>query len=139
MTDELYKFIKKPLWTKAKIKNTQAKIEDLNTMMLPGAIRYDKDKVQTSPSDPMLKYAERLTELEEELKKLQERYLKEQKDITDMIEKVPDPNEQTVLINRYINGMYFEDIAKNIPASISTVYRWHRLGMNHLEELIRGA
>lgn len=138
MTDELYKLLHRPLWTKAKIRSKQAQIDDLRMMMLPGAIRYDRDKVQTSPEDPMLKYVARLNELEIELHSLQDKYLGEQKSISETIEKLSDPNEQDVLIRRYINGMYFERIAESIPVSISTVYRWHRVGLNHLEEIIGG-
>ena len=38
---------------------------DLTLSMLPGAIRYDKDKVESSPEDPMLKFAERLSDIED--------------------------------------------------------------------------
>lgn len=138
MTDELYKLIHKPLSIKSKIRSREAQIKDLELMMMPSAIRYDKDKVQTSPDgDPMLTYTSRVMELEKEISNLKKEYLSEQKKLTDMIENVQDPNEQEVLILRYINGLFFETIAKNMPASISSVYRWHRIGINNMEELIK--
>lgn len=56
MTNKLYNILTKPSTIKADIKRMQERIDDLRLMMLPSAIRYDKDKVVSSPSDPMSKY-----------------------------------------------------------------------------------
>lgn len=136
MTNEIYMLIHKPMWTKAKIRGKMVQVEDLRKMMLPGAVRYDKDRVQSSPEDPMIQYAIRLTELEEEIKKLQKRYLEEQQILIKSIEKLKDPNEQYVLIARYVKGIKVEDVAEEMHVSDSTAYRWHRVGLAHLNETI---
>ncbi len=136
MTDKLYTFLHRPMWTKAKIRTKEAQIDDLRLMMLPGAIRYDKDKVQSTPSDPMSEYAERLSELEADIRKLKRQYLREQKEVVKYISMLPDPNETEVLTARYISGMRFDDIAKQCQVSEPTVYRWHRVGINHLTEIV---
>lgn len=136
MTDKLYTFLHRPMWTKAKIRTKEAQIDDLRLMMLPGAIRYDKDKVQSTPSDPMSEYAERLSELDADIRKLKRQYLREQKEVVKYISMLPDPNETEVLTARYISGMRFEDIAKQCHVSEPTVYRWHRVGINHMTEIV---
>ena len=138
MRDELYTFLHRPMWTKAKIRTKEAQIRDLQLMMLPGAIRYDKDKVQSTPSDPMAEYVERLSELEADIRKLKRQYLREQKEVSKYIGLLPDPNEADVLTARYITGLRFEAIAEQCHVSEPTVYRWHRVGINHLGEIIPG-
>ena len=64
MTDELYETLNQPKWIKREIDVTKARMEKLRVMMLPGAIRYDKDSVQSTPKDPMLEFAEQLDSLD---------------------------------------------------------------------------
>ena len=49
----------------------KAKHDELESCLLPAAIRYDKDKVQTSPEDPMAKIVAEINELEVEMNKIQ--------------------------------------------------------------------
>ena len=43
-------------------------VSELRSMLLPSAIRYDKDKVQTSPNgDPFIRTLEKIDELEEKI------------------------------------------------------------------------
>lgn len=72
--------------------------------MLPGAIRYDKDKVQSSPEDPMLKFAERISEIEE-LKRVRYEKLLAQNVIAETIlNNMKTPKLRTLLYLRYIEG-----------------------------------
>ncbi len=136
MTDELYTYIHQPLWIKAQIRSKEAQINDLRLMMLPCAIRYDKDAVQSSPAlDPMAAYIERLTELESDIVKLKQLYVTKQKELASYIEQLP-PDEADVITARYVTGLKFEEIAEGVHVAESTVYRWHRLGLRHLEEII---
>ena len=67
MTEAVYKLLTKPRKIRGQIKKAEAEMEGLKLSMLPGAIRYDKDKVQASPQDPMAQYAVRLDELERKI------------------------------------------------------------------------
>ena len=49
----------------------KAKHDELETCLLPAAIRYDKDKVQSSPDDQMSKICAEIHELELEMAKVQ--------------------------------------------------------------------
>jgi transcriptional regulator with XRE-family HTH domain len=90
--------------------------EDARMALMPSAVRYDKDKVQTTPDDPMLKFAVRMGELDDQerycLDKLHSELLKAEQ----MIEAMKTPKYRQILRLRYLNGgqrpMSWEDIAK---------------------------
>ena len=80
------------------------KESDLTLSMLPGAIRYDKDKVESSPEDPMLKFAERLSEIET-IKKERIKKLTEDDRMAQLIlRKMPTARNRLILELRYIEG-----------------------------------
>ena len=49
----------------------KAKHDELESCLLPGAIRYDRDKVQTSPDDIMGRILAEVNELEQRMEQLQ--------------------------------------------------------------------
>lgn len=136
MTDEVYEFLNRARWTKARIRNRQEQKNDLLLMMLPAGIRYDKDTVQTSPKDQMVEYACKIDEIDREIEELQRRYLTEQQETVAAIEELDDASEQYVLIARYISGERFEDIAEKSFVSESSVYRSHRRGVAHMVDIV---
>lgn len=100
----------------------------LTLSMLPGAIRYDKDKVESSPEDPMLKFAERLSDIEtikkERIKQLSENDYTAQLILRDM----PTARNRLLLELRYIEG------------GISHRYSWNEVAeeMGYEEVYTRG-
>lgn len=90
--------------------------EDARMALMPSAVRYDKDRVQSSPDDPMIKFAVRMGELDDQerhcLDRLQNDILKAEQ----MIEMMKTPKYRQILRLRYLNGgqrpMSWEDIAK---------------------------
>ena len=54
-------------------------IEELKMSLLPGAIRYDKDKVQTSPDDQMSAVMEKVDDYERKLSIAMKEFLSELK------------------------------------------------------------
>ena len=49
----VYDFLCKPRNIKSEIRRAEAERENLRLRMYPSAVRYDTDKVQSSPVDPM--------------------------------------------------------------------------------------
>jgi DNA-directed RNA polymerase specialized sigma24 family protein len=98
------------------------------------AIRYDRERVLTSPSKeaPFVKTLERFWEseekVEEELNTLSA--LKEQ--IRDAIETVPNANERIVLKCRYVHSMSWDEISDKMNADRTTVWRWHGNALRHM-------
>lgn len=133
MTEQVYLFLTAPKKTKAEIACQDEKIENLRMMMLPSAIRYDKDKVQTSPQDPMIKYIERLSEMEEKRKALFDRYLSEQDAIEAEINKLDDIYVRQVLTMRYISCKCWKDIVKQMPFAERAVFKFHKRGIQLID------
>ena len=136
MKDEVYEFLTMPKKTKLQIRSKQMQIEDLRLQMLPGAVRYDKDIVQSSPEDPMMKFIVRLDELERDIEGLKQRYVDEQKLISEAIEMLEDKREQVVLIGRYVSGDSYDEIAAELFLSVGRVFQIHRSAVDNMVDIV---
>ena len=136
MKDEVYEFLTMPKKTKLQIRSKQMQIEDLRLQMLPGAVRYDKDTVQSSPEDPMMKFIVRVDELERAIEGLKQRYVDEQKMISEAIEMLEDEREQVVLIGRYVSGDSYDEIAAERFLSVDRVFQIHRSAVDKMVDIV---
>lgn len=137
MKDEVYEFLTMPKKTKLQIRSKQMQIEDLLMLqMLPGAIRYDKDIVQSSPGDPMLKFIVRVDELERDIEGLKQQYVDEQKLISEAIEMLEDKREQVVLIGKYVSGDSYDEIAAELSLSVDRVFQIHRSAVDKMAGIV---
>ena len=136
MKDEVYEFLTMPKKTQMQIRSKQMQIEDLRLQMLPGAVRYDKDIVQSSPEDPMMKFIVRVDELERAIEGLKQRYVDEQKLISEAIEMLEDKREQVVLIGRYVNGDSYDEIAAELFLSVDRVFQIHRSAVDKMVDIV---
>ena len=136
MKDEVYEFLTMPKKTKLQIRSKQMQIEDLRLQMLPGAVRYDKDIVQSSPEDPMMKFIVRLDELDRDIEGLKQRYVDEQKLISEAIETLEDKREQVVLIGRYVSGDSYDEIAADLSLSVDRVFQIHRSAVDKMVGIV---
>lgn len=110
----------------------KAKHDELETCLLPSGIRYDKDKVQTSPEDPMSKIVAEITELEKEMIQVQRRKFIQLEKIEQAVNSLESEEERTALTMRYINRKSVQDIAEEMGYSEPTIYRFMRQGGNNL-------
>ena len=102
----------------------KAKHDELESCLLPAAIRYDKDKVQTSPEDAMSKIVAEVTELEKEMNRVQQRKAKQIAKIDKTINTLTSDEERTALTMRYINRIPVTDIAEAMGYSIKRIYQF---------------
>ena len=102
----------------------KAKHDELESCLLPAAIRYDKDKVQSSPEDAMSKIVAEVTELEKEMNRVQQRKAKQIAKIDKAISTLTSDEERTALTMRYINRIPVPDIAEAMGYSIQRVYQF---------------
>ena len=136
MKDEVYEFLTMPKKTKLQIRSKQMQIEDLRLQMLPGAVRYDKDIIQSSPEDPMMKFIVRVDELERAIEGLKQRYVDEQKMISEAIEMLEDEREKVVLIGRYVSGDSYDEIAAELFLSVDRVFQIHRSAVDKMVDIV---
>ena len=101
----------------------KSKHDELETCLLPAAIRYDKDKVQTSPDDQMSKICVEIHELELEMARVQRRKYTQIEKIERAINDLPD-EERTALTMRYINRKSVTEIAEKMGYSEQRIYQF---------------
>lgn len=101
----------------------KAKHDELETCLLPAAIRYDKDKVQTSPDDQMSKICAEIHELELEMAKVQRKKFIQIEKIEKAVNALAD-EERTALTMRYINRVSVSAIAKAMGYSEQRIYQF---------------
>lgn len=129
---EVHEKLTSPRRTKRQIAVTKAQMEKLRVMMLPGAIRYDKDTVQSSPQDPMLIFAEKMDELLQKAKSLELAYMQQYTEVEAMANSLDDAHRDVIKL-RYLADYGAPQIAIELNYSESTVYKLKREAIKLLE------
>ena len=123
------------------IAELQERIADLRASLLPSAIRYDKDAVQTSVSDTitdkMIKIAEYDALLEKKIAGLYARRARAQK----LIDLLPDSLERQVLSIYFLSDgrPTMETVAEKINYAMRQTYRIYTSGLEHLQKYKDGS
>ena len=115
----------------------KAKHDELESCLLPGAIRYDKDKVQTSPDDPMSKIMAEIDDLEKEMRQVQIAKSKRIDEIYSDIRSVAHEEERTALTMRFINRISVSEIADKMGYSEKRIYQFMDLGAAQIRKRIK--
>ena len=113
----------------------KAKHDELESCLLPGAIRYDKDKVQVSPDDQVSKIMAEITELEQRMNQLQLGKAKRIEEIDKAIHSIPSDEERTVLTMRFINRIPVSEIAESMGYAESTIYKFMNQGAEQIKSI----
>lgn len=109
----------------------------IRSTLLPSGIRYDTDKIQTSPSDPMSEVMARVDEID---RRIAADVAAMQKDLfkaMDMIDALEDSRERQVLtlyfLTPTVNRM--EDVAEIMSYSVRQVFTIYEEALKHCSEL----
>ena len=130
----IYDFLDKPRNILKRLRYEQNRLEGLRQSLYPSAIRYDTDKVISSPSDPMPEYAGKVEELQQTIAKLQREYWQAMDDIADVAVHLGRA-EQDVIMCRYVAQKKWRDIAVELRCSERWVFIIHRRAVRHLEKM----
>ncbi|MGI6117820.1 MAG: hypothetical protein ACOYBC_05465 [Bilifractor sp.] len=122
-----------PRITTRKIETLRARIESRVNGLLPSCIRYDKDKVQTSPRDMMPECMAEIDELCNQVNQLVKQKWKQIKRIERLCENLTDPEQKVVILKYYTCGHAMREIASEIGYSISNTYKIRRHAENEIE------
>lgn len=134
MTTRLFNILNAPSWIRQDIADLESELEAYRQTMGLSGIRYDQDKVRTSPKDRMPDYAARVEQLLKMIKKKQQEYLKAHdkvKELADQLQGV----EKSIIIQRYLEGKRYEDIADSFPMSERQMFNYREKAINKLESL----
>ena len=102
--------------------------------VLPSAIRYDLDRVQSTPDDPMLRMAEKLERYEGQLRKHLARITERRQKAFHMIQSLSDPTQRQVLELFFLDTrrLTMEEVADEIGYSIQHTYRIYQAALRNL-------
>ena len=112
-----------------RIRRISLQIEELESSLLPQGIRYDKDKVQTSPEDTLSKIVGKISDLEEQRTQLVRERRLLLLEIQDALDRLDNENEQIVLEAYYLSRMSMREIAEMISYSVRQVYTFRKRGI----------
>lgn len=115
-----------------KKKNVLASIE-LSTG--PSAIRYDKDPVQSSPSNYNESAIIKATELREEITEDYNRIDKIKREMFDRIMQLKAHEEKSIIIYYYYDCLSYQETGNKIGLSLSSVYRWEESAIQNLASI----
>ena len=135
MDNAVYEFLMKPRRILTQIRRAEAELEGLRLSLYPSAIRYDTDKVISSPSDPMPQYAVRVDEIQERLNILRLEYIKAQDEVCTATLRMPQ-FEQEVTMLRYVAHYSWRRIIAETGKSEATVFRAHRRAQRFLKKYL---
>jgi DNA-directed RNA polymerase specialized sigma24 family protein len=134
MTEEVYQLLYAPRKIDRKIGRINAKIESLRYSLSVSGIRYDKDNVQSSPSDRMSEVFAEIDELERDRDALIHNRMEYISSIEHNVDTLDDDEERTILYMQYIGNDNAQKIADTIPCSLRTYYRTRKKALDHLNE-----
>ena len=111
-------------------------VAELRSMLLPGAIRYDKDKVQTSNNadtitDTMLK----IVDLEEKINADIDKLVEMKGLARDKIERMENNVEKVILYKRYFGNESFEQISVAMGYSWRWIHKLHNDALKHFDKI----
>ena len=118
-----------------RIRRISLQIEELESSLLPQGIRYDKDKVQTSPEDTLSKIAGKIMELDKERTQLSRERALLLMEIQDALDRLDNENEQIVLEAYYLSRMSMREIAEMISYSVRQVYTFRKRGIEKIAHI----
>ena len=135
MMTRLFDILNAPSWIRQDIADLESELEAYRKTMGISGIRYDKVKTRTSPKDRMPEYVARVEQMLKQIKRKQQEYLRAHdkvKELTDQLQGV----EKSVIIQRYLEGKRYEDIAESFPMSEAQMYRYRASAIEKLEKMI---
>lgn len=110
--------------------------DEMQSCLLPSAITYDRDIVQTSPEDKLSDIAGKVMELEKKVNRLKERKASLIMQIRKEISQIPDEDQRIILSAFFLCRKSMNQIAKSTTRSISGVYAIRRKGIQSLRIIL---
>lgn len=113
----------------------KAKHDELESCLLPAGIRYDKDRVQSSPEDQISRIVARINELEHKMNAVQLAKSKRIEEIDKAISAIKSEEERTALTMRFINRLPVSYIAEQMGYAEPTIYKFMNQGAEHIKSI----
>ena len=131
---ETYEFLDSVRKMEAEIVKKQLQHDELQSCLLPKAITYDSDRVQTSPDDAMSKIASRVLDLEKEIRQMRARKANRIVTVSTAISKLENDTEQIILMAFYVGRLPASRIAEITHYTVRGVYKVKHRAVVHMAE-----
>lgn len=129
----------------AEIRQLEERLEDAQSRMFPGAIRYDAVRVQTSPENKMEETYSKVDMCERKLRDKLQQLLERYDTAMDYVNRL-EKSEHRQVLRLYYLSQYRDDkgriamptwetVAKKMMYSDRMVYVFHRDALNELEKI----
>ena len=119
------------------IKRRRLHIEELETILMPKAVRYDIDKVQHEPVDNLADIVIEIAQLRTEIVELQKKMISAANTVRKNIEQLDNDNQKNVMACRYIRCMTQESTAKLLGYSERHIQRIEADGKAALDRIMQ--
>lgn len=133
---ETYNYLLQVRILESKIQNCILQHDTLRSCLLPAGIRYDTDRVISSPSDQMSEITTKVIDLEHQILRLKHEKQMVIVTVTKSIYRLNSDNEKTVLLSYYIGRKTVEQIAEEMETSVRNVYYLKRKAISHISSII---
>lgn len=140
MRDELATILYAPTQTTKEIRALMEQMDTWAWSMVPGAIRYDTVKVQTSPQDRMAETVGSIDDAQRKLMMLDRRRREEQERIRELCVSCEelDDQERYVILKRYLYREKWETIAGWMDLTDRRIFQIHGSALDKLEAFLSG-
>lgn len=136
MKSEVYSFLKSIQAFDMQLLRLQSQQRALESCLLPSGIRYDKDKVMSSPEDQLSKICAEIDEIQAKMADIAYKKAQRIVEVEKVISKLSEEEYKTVLTLCYIDHMPISDIADKLGYSSDWVYKKRRKATDELERFI---
>ena len=110
----------------------KAKHDELESCLLPAGIRYDKDRVQTSPEDTISKIVAEISLLEKKMNEVQVAKRERIEEIDRALHELQSEEARTALTMRFINRIPVTEIASQMGYAEPTIYKFMNQGAEYI-------
>lgn len=131
-----YQYLMQIRWKEGAIRIKQLRIDALRSCLLPHAITYDGDKVQSSPTDQLSDVFALIQELEREVERMQHDKAVLINEICAKIAELPDEVEQQILLGFYVAQYRMSRVAGMVNYSKTQAYDIRTRAVRHLMDLL---
>lgn len=118
------------------IKRLLATVATLRANLTSQSCAWEPNKVQSFGGKSALEDAvARIVDLEAEIDRHIDELVQLKRNAYQMIQQIPDLDQQNILIARYMQGLKWEEIAEEMGHDVRWVYRLHGKGLESLSLL----
>lgn len=126
------KLFEMPRHIRGEIRRKQLRVEELETILMPNAIRYDIEKVQHEPTDNLADIVAEIAEVKKKIERLKNELMKVQGAIDKRIRTLTSEGQQKVMYCRYIRCLSQNQTAERLGISRESVNQFERKAFRKL-------